>query len=128
MAAVESFGIDYSKRLEQPGYNVMERVPGAVVKSLKYEYSSLGYDKLRLLNKTDRKWLKDAWGEPSKHTTLNELHKRVWKKYEDITKAQQADEHSQMVSEIMLGSSSTRAVERKAKRTGLLGRLLKFIG
>ena len=66
LAAVESFGIDYSKRLEQPGYNVMERVPGAVVKGLKYEYSSLGYDKLRLLNKTDRKWLKDAWGEPSK--------------------------------------------------------------
>ncbi|GEP43089.1 hypothetical protein BGE01nite_23800 [Brevifollis gellanilyticus] len=82
LAAYESFMLDYSPRLRQPGYNVMESIPGNVITALEYSYARLGYKKLRLLNKTDVKWLVEAWGEPQKHTTLNALHKAVWDRFE----------------------------------------------
>lgn len=82
LAAVESFGLPYSKFLSQPGFNVLESVPGNVIKSLPFSYQELGYNQLSLLNKTDIKWCVARWGEPYRHTTLNEMHNAVWKKYE----------------------------------------------
>lgn len=82
LAAVESFGIPYSKFLQQPGFNVMESIPGSVVKSLQFSYQELGYQQLSLLNKTDIKWCVANWGEPNKHTTLHALHIAIWQKYE----------------------------------------------
>ena len=32
-------------------------------------YQNIGYERLRQLNQTDRKWLVEAWGEPSAHAT-----------------------------------------------------------
>ena len=55
LAAVESFGIPYSEHLRQPGFNVLQRVPGHVIKSLPFTYKALGYKYLTLLNKTDIK-------------------------------------------------------------------------
>jgi hypothetical protein len=83
MAAYESFMLDYATRLEQPGYNVMESVPGKTVTSLPYTYEHLGYRELRVLNKTDAKWLVESWGEPKSHTTLNAMHKATWDHYEE---------------------------------------------
>lgn len=82
LAAVNSFSVPYSEVLQQPGYNVVESIPGKVLKSLPFTYDELGYEKLEILNKTDVKWLKEAWGEPVSHNTLNDLHKDVWKDYE----------------------------------------------
>lgn len=83
-AAYESFMVDYAPLLQQPGYNVMESIPGTVVTSLPFAYSQLGYRNLNLLNKTDVKWLVEAWGEPQGHTTLNLMHKCTWDQYEAI--------------------------------------------
>lgn len=82
LAAVESFGVPYSAFLQQPGYNVLESVPGAVIKSLPFSYVDLGYNQLRLLNKTDVKWLIGQWGEPEGHSTLNAMHRATWEVYE----------------------------------------------
>jgi hypothetical protein len=82
LAAVESFGIPYSEFLRQPGFNVLESVPGNVIKSLPFSYQKLGYKHLGLLNKTDIKWCIACWGEPNQHTTLNALHSELWQKYE----------------------------------------------
>ena len=82
VAAIESFAIPYSNFMNQPGFNVMESIPGSVIKSLPFTYQELGYKQLGLLNKTDCKWLVATWGEPAKHTTLNEVHKELWHKYE----------------------------------------------
>jgi hypothetical protein len=46
------------------GYNVVETIPREVWESLEMPYPKIGYTELRLLNKTDQKWLVDAWGEP----------------------------------------------------------------
>jgi hypothetical protein len=82
LAAVESFGLPYSESLRQPGFNVLESIPGNVIKSLSFSYQDLGYKQLSLLNKTDIKWCVALWGEPNQHTTLNALHNAVWQKYE----------------------------------------------
>ena len=66
-----------------PGYNVMELVPGEILKSLEYSYAQLGYEQLPLLSKTDYKWLLEAWGTPKKHTTLHKYHREVWDNYEN---------------------------------------------
>lgn len=82
LAAINSFMLDYAPRLKEPGFNVMESVPGSRIQSLQYKYPDLGYRKLSLLNKTDWKWLIDSWGEPNDHTTLNQLYRSVWDEYE----------------------------------------------
>lgn len=84
LGAVDSFSIPYSSYLEQPGYNVLESIPGEVIKTLTFTYYDLGYEKLGLLNKTDIKWCVDAWGEPKEHTTLHEMHKDIWCRYEKL--------------------------------------------
>ncbi|MDF0672983.1 MAG: hypothetical protein P0120_01390 [Nitrospira sp.] len=82
LAAINSFSIPFSTVLQEPGYNVLESIPGDKLKSLPFTYAELGFEKLDLLNKTDVKWLTDAWGMPSKHTTLHEIHLDVWREYE----------------------------------------------
>ena len=82
LAAIDSFSIPYSEKLQTPGYNVVEAVPGSELKSLPFTYADLGYKKLGLLNKMDAKWLIETWSEPRAHSTLHVLHHDVWEKYE----------------------------------------------
>jgi hypothetical protein len=86
LAAVDSFSIPYSEKLQEPGYNVIESIPGEKLKTLPFSYKSLGYTDLTLLNKTDVKWLIEVWGEPESHSTLHKLHLDVWEEYEDKLK------------------------------------------
>lgn len=82
LAAISSFSIPYSECLKQPGFNVLESIPGSIIKSLKFEYKTLGYQELSLLSKTDIKWLIKEWGEPKSHTTLHQEFNHIWKEYE----------------------------------------------
>jgi len=82
LAAVRSFMLEYAPRLKEPGFNIIEAIPGERLRSLSYDYAHLGYRELSLLNKTDIKWLIEAWGEPSSHATLNDLHEDLWNEYE----------------------------------------------
>ena len=90
LAAVASFSVPYSDRLQGPGYNVLEATPGEVLRGLTFSYAELGYERLTLLNKTDAKWIVDAWGEPWQHTTLHVIHAATWAKYEDRAIARRA--------------------------------------
>ena len=89
LAAIDSFSIPYSKLLQQPGYNVIESIPGNVIRILPFSYFELGYEKLSLLNKTDIKWCIEAWGESHAHTTLHEIHNDIWRNYENALLAKQ---------------------------------------
>lgn len=99
LAAVESFGLPYSELLQQPGFNVMQTIPGDVIKALPFTYDQLGYRYLTLLKKTDVKWCLSAWGEPTTHTTLNALHHEVWSKYEIAEKNRQEKEQRMLWTE-----------------------------
>lgn len=96
LAAIESFGVPYPEYLQQPGFNVLRSVPGDVIRSLPFTYSSLGYRHLSLLKKTDIKWCVAAWGEPLGHTTLNIVHLEIWRKYEAAEKLRQERARSEM--------------------------------
>ncbi len=82
LAAIESLSVAYSEKLREPGFNVIESIPGAVLRNLEFEYRVLGYEKLKL-NATEKKWIIEIWGEPEHHSTLHELHRAVWDSYED---------------------------------------------
>ena len=88
--------LDYAPRLKEPGFNVVESVPGLYLWTLPYTYSELGYRDLTLLNKTDVKWVVEAWGEPDCHTTLNALHRPVWEEYESRLIARRKKERATM--------------------------------
>ena len=52
LSAIRSFMLDYAPRLKEPGFNVVESIPGRYLCSLPYTYSELGFRELPLLNKT----------------------------------------------------------------------------
>lgn len=97
LAAIDSFSIPYSDVLKEPGYNVIESIPGKILKELPFSYKTLGYNKLELLNKTDIKWLSEFWGEPDEHTTLNEMHNDVWRDYERKLKAKRSTQDEEFI-------------------------------
>jgi hypothetical protein len=80
LAALESFffATDYVAEVNVPAYSVAEVMPREEWPSLTYDYNLLGYRKLRLLNKTDRKWLVEQRGEPITHTTLRDIERGRW--------------------------------------------------
>lgn len=110
LGAVSSFSVPYSTRLEEPGYNVMQAVPGQVLKGLPFSYDQLGYEKIELFNKTDINWLVESWGQPKSHSTLHELYQEVWKRYEDIVAAERKEQEKQSAAEwkALLKSGSPR--------------------
>ena len=91
VAAVNSFSIPYSEVLQEPGYNVIESIPGKKLKALPFSYKLLGYNQLKLLNKTDINWFIGQWGEPDEHTTLHKMHNGVWCEYEVKLKEKKQD-------------------------------------
>lgn len=83
VAVWQSFGMKYSERAQTIGFNILERIPGGLITNLKYEYQTMGYEKLELVNKTDAKRMVELWGEPKNHSTLLEAYNSLWKEYED---------------------------------------------
>ena len=78
LACVFSFMLNYAPKLEQPGFNMMLEIAGGLLFRLKMDYSEIGVEQLTLLNKTDKKLLVEIYGEPHKHTTMNEVYKEIW--------------------------------------------------
>ena len=103
LAAINSFPIPYSTVLEEPGYNVLQSIPGKKIASLSFTYQELGFDKLELLNKTDVKWLIELWGEPASHGILHELHIDIWKHYENKLKTKIDKEMQNLMRSITKG-------------------------
>jgi hypothetical protein len=78
---LSSMGIPYSERLEMPGYNIFEIMPGGSLLKLPMPYKEIGYEKLEL-NKSVCKALRELWGTPNNHSTLNEYYPEIWEYYE----------------------------------------------
>lgn len=83
LAVINSFMIPYAENLKEPGFNVMESVPGKLLFNLPVDYYQIGYEQIELLNKSDIKLLIKVYGEPESHTTLHELYKNIWIEYEN---------------------------------------------
>lgn len=119
LAAISSFGVSYSERLDQPGYNVIETVPGKTLKGLSFSYTHLGYEKLDILNKTDIQWLIEYWGQPNSHSTLNEIHHDIWRKYEQKFVFEQQEQNEKFATEMKALLSASSAALRPMKQSSL---------
>jgi hypothetical protein len=115
LSAINSFSIPYSEVLKEPGYNVIESIPGKKLKGLPFSYKSLGYEKLELLNKTDIKWLTENWGEPDEHTTLHEMHNDVWVEYELKLKGKRKQLEQEFLTSIGVGANAKHALPEPSK-------------
>jgi hypothetical protein len=100
LAAIQSFFMAYSERLTEPGFNVLQSIPGQIVIGLSFSYRSLGHERLALLTKTDRKWIEAAWGAPDTHSTLLDMHRQVWNEYEELLYQRRQSERQQFINEI----------------------------
>ena len=116
LAAIDSFRLDYSQRLQQPGFNVLEAIPAKTLFDLPFDYDTLGYRQLTLLNKTDVKWLIERWGEPGGHTTLNALHADTWRAYEDKAAERRNREDAAFVRAIGLEQPKAPGRPKEARR------------
>jgi hypothetical protein len=119
LAAIDSFSLGYSENLKEPGFNVLCLVPGEKLKNLEFEYKTLGYKYLKLLKKTDVKWLIENWQEPEDHNTLYELHKELWFHYESLLKVKRRKEEEASFKELEksfkeIFTSSQKSIEPHA--------------
>ena len=93
-----------------PGFNVSRYIPQEVIDATRFPYDQIGYEKLELLTKTDRKWLVEAWGEPSRQSSAQEFHSALWE--DAIRKAaaakRQAQERSRQERQELIQDSSGR--------------------
>jgi hypothetical protein len=121
LAAIDSFSISYSKVLKEPGYNVVQSILGKKLKGLPFSYKSLGYTKLKLLNKTDIKWLSELWGEPEEHTTLHEMH-NVWREYEGKLKAKRSKRDEEFIKSINELAPSSRKLPNFLNESKVIGK------
>ncbi|MDA7981220.1 MAG: hypothetical protein MPJ79_02405 [Alphaproteobacteria bacterium] len=79
------------------GFNVVETLGGANIRALRYSWETLGYQNLALLKATDVKWMVAAWGEPSAHTSLNEMYRQKWMSaVTDVLNKQRNDRENQV--------------------------------
>ena len=51
---------------------------GVSERTFTYAEQAIGYREFELLNKTDRKWIVEAWREPAAHSSAQEFHASFW--------------------------------------------------
>lgn len=127
-AALSSWSVPYSEVLREPGFNVLESTPYAKLAKLDLTYDVIGCDELLGLNKTDRKMMREAWGEPKAHTTAHALYGELWRKQESKLAAVRNKRRTDLMNEIValahtepVAPSAPRAPE--PRKPGLLARL-----
>ena len=127
-AALSSWSVPYSEVLREPGFNVLESTPYAKLANLDLTYGVIGCDELLGLNKTDRKMMRDAWGEPKAHTTAHALYGELWREQESKLAAVRNKRRADIMNEIV-ALAHTEPVAPSApsvpqlRKPGLLARL-----
>ncbi|MBC7755672.1 MAG: hypothetical protein H7Z20_03340 [Bdellovibrio sp.] len=119
LAAIHSFPVPYSEVLKEPGFNVIQSMPGDVFKNLPFTYKELGYENLILLKKTDIKFLIELWGEPEQHSTLNRIHNHLWREYELKLKTLRYIRHKEQLDSYL----KMLKPEGDLKQLGIVGRI-----
>lgn len=99
-AALNSWSVPYSEALHEPGYNVLESTPYAKLAELDLSYDVIGSEELRDLTKTDRKIMREAWGEPKTHTTAHKLYGSLWHEQERKLVEMRAKHRTVLIGEI----------------------------
>lgn len=127
-AALSSWSAPYSEVLGEPGYNIMESTPYAKLAELDLSYEVIGSEELAGLNKTDRKMMREAWGEPKAHTTAHVLYRELWREQERKLVEVRTINRSALIREISAtGGPEAGVMSEPAalKPRGLLARIFR---
>lgn len=127
-AALSSWSVPYSEVLREPGFNVLESTPYARLANLNLAYEVIGCDELPGLNKTDRKMMREAWGEPKSHTTAHALYSELWREQESKLAAVRGKRRADLMDEIVALARTEPilpGVPDAPKRPGLLARIFR---
>lgn len=109
------------------GYGIIERVPYARVAALDLSYDRVGLVELLLLGASDRKWMRELWGEPSAHSTAAVLYAHMLAADLKGIEADKEREDAERMDLLFRELSSNTWVEARPdprpapKRRGLLG-------
>lgn len=68
---------------------------------LDLSYKVIGCDELLGLNKTDRKMMREAWGESKVHTTANALYRSLWREQEQRLAAVRKGQRDDLLNELV---------------------------
>lgn len=127
-AAISSWSLPYNEIAQEPGFNVIERTPYASLAALDLSWDVIGCDELPLLNKTDRKLMRELWGEPTNHRSANTLYRALWEQgCKEI--ARQRAEHMaafrREIEDILRGPATvSRTAQSARRRRSIWARLL----
>jgi hypothetical protein len=129
-AALSSWSAPYSEVLGEPGFNVFESTPYAKLANLDLTYDVIGCDELLGLNKTDRKMMREAWGEPKAHTTAHVLYGKLWRDQESKLAAVRGKRRADLMNEIAALAHTeplgpTVLVTPEPRKPGLLARIFR---
>lgn len=128
-AALSSWSTPYSELLCEPGFNVLESTPYAKLAVLDFSYKAIGCDELLNLNKTDRKMMREAWGEAKLHTTAHALYKSAWREQEQKLAAVRKTSPDDLLNEVVAlarpesPASSPISSRPERKKLSLFGRI-----
>jgi hypothetical protein len=75
LASIWSFSDPAPSGRAGTGYRIMELTPYAKFAAFDLQWNRIGCDKLALLNQSDRKLMRYAWGEPDNHSTASQLYR-----------------------------------------------------
>lgn len=78
LAAIWSFGAPAPSGRAGAGYRVIEMTPYATLAGLDLRWETVGCDQLSLLNQTDRKLMREVWGEPVQHSTAHLIYRELF--------------------------------------------------
>jgi hypothetical protein len=84
--------VDYSEKLEMPGYNVIEIMPGGSLIKLPMPFKEIGYERLGL-KKSICKRFQELWGIPNNHITFHEYYPEIWRYYENHYEKKYQEKH-----------------------------------
>lgn len=112
------------------GYGYIQRVPYSRLAALDLSYHRIGCDRLLLLGPTDRKWMRELWGEAGGHWTASELYKEMLADDVQRIQADQAEEQHEL-TEHLFGNLQREIDEKRSsvasqpekRRRGIFGRL-----
>lgn len=132
-AVIENFFVDiqWNKIVTE---RILHSTARSCIKGIKAPYTSIGYENLGLLNKTDLTWLLEAFGEPETHATAQDANGELWQKaVETFRAAEQRDEQHFWRSHGFDGPpnqsySGPRTQKRSPQRSGCLLLVLAAAG
>lgn len=122
VAALDDFFYGKARMGSHPCEMIAGGINRAAWEHLEMPYDLIGYKHLSLLKITDVKWLREVWGEPRDHQSVQDFHSAAWDKALSLSR-EKAAKHEKEFDERMrkeYGVDFSEGKPRLTQKTGCL--------